>query len=174
MKISDVYKSHLYRHFKGGYYFVEDIAVDTETGKSLVVYRSMQDGVLYSRDAEDFVKEIPSDREDNVTRQKYRFEPVGSINNFLSDVSTQGLMDELFSRKDNPLLDFDLDKLNDGVAFRRYLMCTERGEIIEPIFTADSKAELIQYIRHNLHRVGGSTKFYKEVFIPLEILPSDL
>ena len=83
-------------------------------------------------------------------------------------------MDELFSRKDNPLLDFDLDKLNDGVAFRRYLMCTECGEIIEPVFTADSKEELIQYIRHNLHRVGGSTKFYKEVFIPLEILPKDL
>ena len=168
-----VCKNRMYRHFKGGYYYVEDIAVDTETGKETVVYRSISDGTLYCREIKDFTEEVLS-REDNVTRQKYRFELVENLSNFLSDVSTQGLMDELFSRKDNPLLDFDLDKLNDGVAFRRYLMCTECGEIIEPVFTADSKEELIQYIRHNLHRVGGSTKFYKEVFIPLEILPKDL
>ena len=32
-----VCKNRMYRHFNGGYYYVEDIAGDTETGKETVV-----------------------------------------------------------------------------------------------------------------------------------------
>ena len=33
----------IYRHFKGDYYLVEDIAFDSETNKEMVVYRKLYD-----------------------------------------------------------------------------------------------------------------------------------
>lgn len=38
-----------YRHYKGGLYEVEAIATHTESGESLVVYRSVSDGVVWVR-----------------------------------------------------------------------------------------------------------------------------
>ena len=34
----------VYRHFKGKYYYVEDVATDSETGAELVVYRALYGG----------------------------------------------------------------------------------------------------------------------------------
>lgn len=39
----------LYRHFKGGSYTVLHIALDTETEKQTVVYRSVTDGKIFTR-----------------------------------------------------------------------------------------------------------------------------
>ena len=33
----------IYKHFKGDYYLVEDIALDSETHKEMVVYRKLYD-----------------------------------------------------------------------------------------------------------------------------------
>ncbi len=38
-----------YRHCKGGFYRVLTLARHTETGESLVVYQSEQDGAIYAR-----------------------------------------------------------------------------------------------------------------------------
>lgn len=73
----------VYRHFKGNYYFVENVAKDSETKEDLVVYRplySREDNCyLWVRPLKMFLEEIPK-RPDNITGQKYRFELVNELN----------------------------------------------------------------------------------------------
>lgn len=66
----------VYRHFKGNYYFVEDIAYDSETQERMVVYKPIYERndkkKLSVRPEKMFLSEIP-ERPDNITGQKYRF-----------------------------------------------------------------------------------------------------
>lgn len=67
----------VYRHFKGNYYFVQDIALDSETKERIVVYRPIydrKDSQIWVRREEMFLEEIDKNRKDNITGQKYRFE----------------------------------------------------------------------------------------------------
>lgn len=68
----------VYRHFKGNYYFVEGIAYDSETKERMVVYKPLyerEDGrKIWVRPEKMFLEEIPTDRPDNITGQKHRFE----------------------------------------------------------------------------------------------------
>ena len=49
----------IYRHFKGDYYLVEDIAFDSETQKEMVVYRKLYDDCsLWVRPVEMFLSEV--------------------------------------------------------------------------------------------------------------------
>ncbi len=67
---------HIYRHFKGNLYYVEDIAIDADTCESLVVYRAMYgDRKLWIRPLVDFLSEVDHEKYPKVT-QKYRFELV--------------------------------------------------------------------------------------------------
>lgn len=67
----------VYRHFKGNYYFVENVAYDSEIQERMVVYRPLyerKDGKqLWIRPEKMFLEEIP-ERPDNITGQKHRFE----------------------------------------------------------------------------------------------------
>lgn len=67
----------VYRHFKGNYYFVENVAYDSETQERMVVYRPLyereDDKQLWIRPEKMFLEEIP-ERPDNITGQKHRFE----------------------------------------------------------------------------------------------------
>ena len=67
----------VYRHFKGNYYFVENVAYDSETQERIVAYRPLyerEDGKqLWIRPEKMFLEEIP-ERPDNITGQKHRFE----------------------------------------------------------------------------------------------------
>lgn len=67
----------VYRHFKGNYYFVENRALDSETQEWLVIYKPLydrDDSKIWVRSEKMFLEEISSDRSDNITGQKHRFE----------------------------------------------------------------------------------------------------
>ncbi len=77
----------VYRHFKGNYYFVENIAYDSENQERMVVYKPLykRDDLknIWVRPEKMFLEEIPK-RPDNITGQKHRFELVENLtNNFL-------------------------------------------------------------------------------------------
>ena len=64
----------IYKHFKGNLYLVEDLAIDSETEKRVVVYRALYgENKLYVRDLEMFLSEVDKVKYPNI-KQKYRFE----------------------------------------------------------------------------------------------------
>ena len=64
----------IYKHFKGDLYLVEDLAVDSETERTMVVYRALYgENTLYVRDLEMFLSEVDKVKYPKV-KQKYRFE----------------------------------------------------------------------------------------------------
>lgn len=72
----------VYRHFKGNYYFVQDVAKDSETKEIMVVYKPLypkeDNCYTWVRPEKMFLSEI-HERPDNITGQKHRFELVDSL-----------------------------------------------------------------------------------------------
>jgi hypothetical protein len=66
----------VYRHFKGNYYLVEELARDSETDETVVVYRKLYgDGSLWVRPLDMFLSEVDHEKYPDA-EQKYRFELV--------------------------------------------------------------------------------------------------
>ena len=64
----------VYRHFKGDYYLVEDVAKSSETGEDYVIYRKLYgDGGLWIRPLKMFISKVDKEKYPDV-KQEYRFE----------------------------------------------------------------------------------------------------
>lgn len=67
--MSEIKVNGIYKHYKGDYYIVVDIATNSETGDKMVIYRGLyEDGPLWVRPYDLFVDEV------NKNNQKMRFE----------------------------------------------------------------------------------------------------
>ena len=80
--MNEVKIGKVYRHFKGNYYYIEDIALDSENKERMVIYKPIydrQDSKIWVRPEKMFLEEIP-DRPDNITGQKHRFEYCEDLN----------------------------------------------------------------------------------------------
>lgn len=64
----------IYKHFKGGYFLVEDIAIDSETQEKMVIYRHLYgDYSLWVRPLKMFVEKLDKNKYPNAS-QEYRFQ----------------------------------------------------------------------------------------------------
>jgi len=64
----------IYKHFKGDYYIVEDIAIHSEEREKLVIYRQLYgNNELYARPYEMFKEKVDKLKYPDI-EQEYRFE----------------------------------------------------------------------------------------------------
>lgn len=64
----------VYKHFKGDYYILEEIAKDCETLEDIVIYRGLyEDNPVWVRPLNDFISEIDHEKYPNV-KQTYKYE----------------------------------------------------------------------------------------------------
>ena len=72
--MNNIVKKGIYKHFKGNFYIVEDIATHCDDGSLYVIYRALyEDNKLYIRSIDNFLSEVDKAKYPNV-KQKYRFE----------------------------------------------------------------------------------------------------
>lgn len=70
----EILKNGIYKHFKGDYYIVEDIATNSEDNELYVVYRALYgENKLYIRPLDMFTSKVDKEKYPNVS-QVYRFE----------------------------------------------------------------------------------------------------
>ena len=80
--MKEVKEGEIYRHFKGPFYYVICVGLDSETRERMVVYRHLDNSnIICVRSEKMFLEEIP-ERPDNVTGQKVRFERIDNLKDY--------------------------------------------------------------------------------------------
>lgn len=125
----------LYRHFKGGYFYVDQLLRNDEGGHYYSYFDVCNpNSVKFARSSNDFFSVIDDkgvpivDREDNVTGQVHRFERVRDLNFQLGSISTEQLISELRRRKDSPIHELDIEGLRSNISAIDYVVGIEFEE----------------------------------------------
>lgn len=72
--MQEIKPNTIYRHFKGDYYLVIDIATHSETNEKYVIYRQLYGDLgLYIRPYDMFASKVDHEKYPDV-KQEYRFE----------------------------------------------------------------------------------------------------
>ena len=80
--MKQVQEGEVYRHFKGPFYYVICVGLDSETQERMVVYRHLDNsGKICVRSEKMFLEEIP-EWPDNVTSKKCRFELINNLKEY--------------------------------------------------------------------------------------------
>lgn len=59
----------IYKHYKGNYYIVENLALNTETNETMVIYKALYgNGEVFARPLKSFIQKLEN------KNQKHRFE----------------------------------------------------------------------------------------------------
>lgn len=65
----EVLIGRIYKHYKGNYYIVENLALNTETEEQMVIYKALyEDGKVFARPISSFTEKLDG------LNQKHRFE----------------------------------------------------------------------------------------------------
>lgn len=165
----------LYRHFKGEYYFVQNIVRDCSSEVVYCQYFNVckpEQGV-FVRPIDDWFstetdKGAVVDRKDNVTGQMYRFERVLDLNFQLGSVSTEQLTKELVRRTDSPIHELDIEGLQSNIDCKDYVVGQHYKEenYIATVnsFNTESQAKIYLVT----HKVNSETHLYKRTFIRIK------
>lgn len=124
----------LYRHFKGDYFYVNNITKASEDYSVRVTYFNVckPEMGMFSRPLPEFFSTTDKlekddsgvwfecgveikERKDNVTGQIHRFEKVKDLNFQLGSITTEQLIDELRRRKDSPIHELDIEGLRSNI-----------------------------------------------------------
>ena len=177
----------LYRHFKGDYYFILSIVRECNGYEECVRYvNALYPTVEFVRPLDNFLSTYDKekgcyikDREDNVTGQIHRFERVTDLDNFIKDISTETLMNELRGRSDSPLQDLDIQGVSDKVFSRDYCIGVANEENVDHrtgptyprgVYTLNAFTTLEEAKKYrecgDCHNVAE--RLFKRVFIEVE------
>ena len=166
----------LYRHFKGEYYFVQNIVKDAVRDIAMCQYFNVSrpEYGIFVRPVDEWFSEDTEkgkiiDRLDNKTGQKYRFEKVRNLNFQLGSVSTEQLIKELRNRVDSPIHELDIEGLQSKIFAKDYIVgeaCEQTEDTPQGVYTLasfnDEDSASMYYYSH-LH--NKRTKVFKRVFI---------
>ena len=172
----------LYRHFKGGYYYVTGLSKNATDERTVMVnYFDVchPEYGNFVRPLDEFITDIDEKavaiilRKDNKTGQFKRFEPVRDLNFQLGSVSTEQLIEELRKRTDSPIHELDIEGLRSKVFSKDYVVgdayekteYTPKGVYTIATFEEQSKAQ--EYLITHPHK--KSTRIFKRTFIEVGV-----
>lgn len=179
----------LYRHFKGGYYYVTGLSRSATDEKTIMVnyfdvchpeagaftrplydFTSTTDKVEKDDIGEPFEAGVDiKDRKDNVTGQIARFERVKDLNFQLGSVSTEQLIRELRKRTDSPIHELDIEGLQSKIFAKDYCVgeaCEATEDTPRGVYTLasfDKQMDAENYYLTHPHK--KNTKVFKRTFI---------
>ena len=179
--MNETVKIGLYRHFKGGYYYVTGVSKNAIDEKTYMVnyfnvchpeygacVRPMESFLATHEEDGRAIK----DRLDNVTGQTHRMERVKDLNFQLGSVPTEQIIEELRRRTDSPIHELDIEGLRSKIFSIDYCIgeayketdCTPSGVYTLASFTTEEEAK--KYFE--THKHVKNARVFKRTFIEVE------